>query len=129
MKQHINLIAELNYAKYGNLYHLKHLLANALIFIDSSIALVYLLTQLKYNYYSSILKISRMVVFIIWSSCIQLAHIIKTTIRLIFNIRKFDRCFISWIMSSLKVLSIDLRIKTRFTNILHTIIYTILQYT
>ena len=57
---------------------------------------------------------------------LQLDRIIKSTTRLIFNKRKFDRCSISSLMSSLNILTIDLRIKTRLTKLIHTVLTKIL---
>ena len=54
---------------------------------------------------------------------LQLDRIIKSTTRLICNKRKFDRCSISSLMSSLKIVAIDLRIKTRLSKLIHTVLY------
>ena len=74
-----------------------YLLANALIFS-------------RLDYCSTLLTNSTKL------QLLQLERIIKSTTRLIFNKRKCDRCSISSLMSSLKMLTIDLRIKTRLTK-------------
>ena len=81
-----------------------YLLANALIFS-------------RLDYCSTLLTNSTKL------QLLQLDRIIKSTTRLIFNKRKFDRCSISSLMSSLNILTIDLRIKTRLTKLIHTVLY------
>ena len=49
----------------------------------------------------------------------QLNRIIESTTRLIFNKRKYDTCCISSLMSSLNILPIEIRIKTRLIHIIY----------
>ena len=112
MTTHINSIAKsttthiIKLCKIRKLLPSKtvYLLANALIFsrLDSCSTLLTNSTKLQ---------------------LLQLDRIIKSTTRLIFNKRKLDRCSISSLISSLKMLTIDLRIKKRLTKLIHTVLY------
>ena len=83
--------------------------------------IVYLLTNtlifFRIDYCSTLLTNSTKL------QLLQLDRIIKSTTRLIFNNRTFGRCSISSLMSSLTMLTIDLRIKTRLTKLIHTVLY------
>ena len=112
MTTHINLVAKSTTTHLIQLCKIRkslpsksvYLLANALIFS-------------RLNYCSTLLTNSTKL------QLLQLDRIIKSTTQLFFNKWKFDRCSISSLMSSLKIVTIDLRIKARLTKLIHTVLY------
>ena len=112
MTTHINSVAKSTTTHLIQLFKIRKYLPSKTVYILAN-ALIFS----RLDYCSTLLANSTKLQLLL------LDRIIKSTTRLIFNKRKFDRCSISSLMSSLNILTIDLRIKTRLTKLIHTVLY------
>ena len=120
MTTHINLVYYIAIAK-STITHIIQLSKRCISLPSKTVYLLANALMFSRLYYCSTLLTNSTKI-----QLLQLDRIIKSTTRIIFNKRKLDRCSISSLISSLKILSIDLRIKTRLTKLIHTVLYKIL---